>query len=165
LGKAVYHVEGVIFSYTPGESGVDSWTKIKQVPKARVLAYIDGSWRHLVRWRKAGASDSKSTSTSDAEWKPLLDLSTMHAVPKRVRELERQGEKESRRMWEPVTSRLEKKEFGEATKHKQVIEQKQRDEREERKKKGIEWVFSLDFIFFPFFPCGVFKFQEARSRR
>jgi hypothetical protein len=124
----VYHVEGVIFTYTPGEAGADKWTKAKHVPKARVLAHVDGSWRHLLRWRRAG----------DAEWRPLLDLSTLHVVPKAVRALAQQGPRESRRMWEPVTTRLERKEFGEATKHKQVIEQRQRDDAAERKRKGIE---------------------------
>jgi Oxysterol-binding protein. len=37
-----------------------------------------------------------------------------------------------------VTSRLLKKEYGEATKEKVRIEQKQRDEAGERKRKGVE---------------------------
>jgi hypothetical protein len=41
-------------------------------------------------------------------------------------------------LWETVTSRLLKKEFGDATKEKVAIEQKQRDEAAERKRKGLE---------------------------
>lgn len=126
----MYLVEGVIHTYTPGESGVDEWTRVKHVPKARALAYIDGSWRHLLRWRRA----------SDKDWTPLLDLSTLHIIPKTVRPLERQDANESRKLWDNVTTRLLSKEFGEATKHKQAIEQRQRDEAAERKRKGIEYV-------------------------
>jgi hypothetical protein len=126
----MYHVEGVIHTYTPGEPGVDDWTKVKHVPKARALAYIDGSWRHLLRWRRASAP-------ADA-WTPLLDLSTLRAVPKAVRALDAQGPKESRRMWAPVTQRLERKEFGEATRLKQALEQAQRDEAAARKRAGVE---------------------------
>jgi hypothetical protein len=132
LGKALYHVEGVIHTYTPGEPGADDWTKVKHVPKARVLAHIDGSWRHRLRWRRAGPVPG--------EWTPLLDLSTLHAVPMAVRPLARQGPAESRRLWEGVTARLERKEFGEATRVKQTIEQRQRDDAAERKRKGVECV-------------------------
>jgi len=72
------------------------------------------------------------------EWCELVDLSTLWAVPKQVRPLERQTEKESRKLWEGVTSRLLKKEFSDATKEKIAIEQRQRDDAAERKKKGIE---------------------------
>lgn len=48
---------------------------------------------------------------------------------------------ESRKLWEKVTSNLLKKDYSEATKEKVTIEQKQRDEAAERKKKGTECVF------------------------
>lgn len=49
-----------------------------------------------------------------------------------------QEEMESRKIWRPVTEAICNKEFGQATKHKQEIEQKQRDLAAERKRKGIE---------------------------
>ncbi|ESK87670.1 oxysterol binding protein [Moniliophthora roreri MCA 2997] len=79
-------------------------------------------------------------SSSSGDWNTLIDLSTLWAIPKQVRPLEKQGEKESRKLWESVTSRLLKKEFGDATKEKVAIEQKQRDEAAERKRKGVEFV-------------------------
>ncbi len=48
-------------------------------------------------------------------------------IPKVVRPLNEQHEMESRRMWDPVTQNLVKKEWNEATKQKQIIEQRQRD--------------------------------------
>ena len=87
-----------------------------------------------------------STKTSDTaededEWKTLLDLSTLHVIPKVVRPLEKQEPRESRKLWENVTSNLLKKEYSEATKEKIEIEQRQRDEAAERKRKGLLYVF------------------------
>jgi hypothetical protein len=44
-----------------------------------------------------------------------------------VRPLEEQEGHESRQLWQPVTSNLLAKNWGEATKQKQAIEQRQRD--------------------------------------
>lgn len=68
----------------------------------------------------------------------LIDLSTLHIIPKFVRPLEKQLPFESRKLWESVTHNLLKKEFSEATRAKITIEQKQRDDAAERKKKGVE---------------------------
>ena len=62
----------------------------------------------------------------------------MEIMPKVVRPLERQLENESRRLWENVTDNLMKREFGEATREKVGIEQRQRDEAAERKRRGVE---------------------------
>ena len=59
-------------------------------------------------------------------------------IPKRVRPPEKQHHYESRKLWESMTSKLLAKEYGEATKNKQAIEQRQRDRAAERKKKGEE---------------------------
>ncbi|EIN09023.1 hypothetical protein PUNSTDRAFT_52431 [Punctularia strigosozonata HHB-11173 SS5] len=141
LGKAHFLVEGVVHTYTEGEPGVEEWTKVKHVPKDRAVAYIDGSWRHKVRWRRATAStkSGKATPPQDRDWATLIDLSTLHVVPKSVRPLEKQLPNESRRLWENVTSKLLSKEYSDATKHKHAIEQKQRDDAAERKRKGIEF--------------------------
>jgi oxysterol-binding protein-related protein 9/10/11 len=109
---------------------VENWTKIKHVPPSRIVATFDGSWRHLIRWRRAGAPVDESET--------LLDLSTLRVIPKVVRPLDRQQPHESRKLWDSVTSRLLKKEYNEATKHKLAIEQRQRDEAAERKRKNIE---------------------------
>lgn len=57
-------------------------------------------------------------------------------VPKSVRPLEEQEAFESRKMWEPVTRNLLAKNWGEATRQKQIIEQRQRDLAAKRKEKG-----------------------------
>jgi hypothetical protein len=75
---------------------------------------------------------------SETEYATLVDLSTLFVVPKQVRPLQRQLPNESRKLWDAVTTRLLSKEFGEATKAKLAIEQKQRDEAGERKRKDIQ---------------------------
>lgn len=80
---------------------------------------------------------------AEDEWVTLIDITTLHSVPKAVRPLENQLSTESRRLWDPVTSRLLKKEYSEATKFKQAIEQKQRDDAAERKNKGTEFVHPI----------------------
>jgi len=57
-----------------------------------------------------------------------------------VRPLEEQEPLESRRVWGKVIEAIHAKDFGRATKEKQIVEQRQRDEAAERKKKGEEYV-------------------------
>lgn len=79
-----------------------------------------------------------SSPDDSKDWNVLLDLNHLNVVPKTVRPLERQLPDESRKLWEKVTNKLVGKEFGEANKYKQAIEQRQREEAAERKKKGVE---------------------------
>jgi len=86
------------------------------------------------------AKTSNTLDDEDDEWKTLLDLSTLHVIPKVVRPLEKQEPRESRKLWENVTNNLLNKEYSEATKEKIVIEQRQRDEAAERKRKGLLFI-------------------------
>lgn len=156
LGRAHFLVEGVIHTYDEGSTEHEEWTKVKHVPAARVVAVFDGCWRNHIRWRRTAASPpapSSSLSTtssptpsfsapslSETEYATLVDLSTLFVVPKKVRPLERQLPNESRKLWDAVTTRLLAKEYGEATKAKLAIEQKQRDEAGERKRKGVQFI-------------------------
>jgi len=76
----------------------------------------------------------------------LIDVSMLAVIPKTVRPLERQHSRESRKLWENVTDKLVKKEFSEATREKVTIEQRQRDEAAERKRKGLECVFFYSYL-------------------
>jgi oxysterol-binding protein-related protein 9/10/11 len=89
-----------------------------------------------------GAAKGKGTrkSNEEEEWTTLIDLAPLLSVPKMVRPISKQLPTESRRLWESVTSRLLSKEYGEATRAKHIIEQRQRDETAERKRRGIEYV-------------------------
>jgi len=138
-----------VHRYDPSEHEHEEWTKVKHVPPARVVAHFEGCWRNVVRWRPAAATSDGSgrstpslggKTTNPTEWTTLIDLTPLQAVPKTVRPISRQLPSESRRLWESVTSRLLSKEYSEATRAKQAIEQRQRDDAAERKRRGIEWV-------------------------
>ncbi|GAA5868522.1 hypothetical protein JCM3774_005413 [Rhodotorula dairenensis] len=130
-------VEGVVYESSPNEAASDPdadaidgadkrFTKIKQVPKDRVVGTFEGNWRGEIKWTKKG----ESTSTT------LVDLLPLAVVPKAVAPLEEQAPHETRKVWEPVVNALHKKDYNTASKEKQRIEQEQRDLAEERKKQG-----------------------------
>ncbi|WWC86563.1 uncharacterized protein L201_001440 [Kwoniella dendrophila CBS 6074] len=128
IGKPKFLLDGIIYKYTVGNETEESWTKAKQVPADKVVANIEGSWMKEIKYKLKG----------EKEWKTLLDLDLLALIPKDVRPLEEQDEQESRRLWDPVTQHLIGKNWGEATKQKQVIEQIQRDKAAARKAKGEE---------------------------
>lgn len=129
LGRAHFLCEGVVHEYDPEETTHEEWTRVKHVPRSRVVATFEGSYRHLIKWKRV--------DEDECEWKQLLDLSQLQVIPKQVRPLERQEPNESRRLWDGVTSRLLSKEYSEANRHKQAIEQKQRDDAAEMKRTGV----------------------------
>ncbi|CAE6512633.1 unnamed protein product [Rhizoctonia solani] len=131
IGRSQFLVEGVIHTYdpsTPDECA--SWTKVKNVPQSRVVATFDGTWRGLIKWKRAGSADTHT----------LVDLNALAILPKRVRPVEQQLPNESHRLWEYVTKNLLSKNYSEATRVKQNIEQKQRDDAAARKAKSEEFV-------------------------
>ncbi|KAF8906777.1 hypothetical protein CPB84DRAFT_1769602 [Gymnopilus junonius] len=89
---------------------------------------------------KFSVADITKGALVEEDWMPLIDLQTLSVMSKTVRPLEKQHERESRKLWVNVTDNLLKKEFSEATREKVVIEQRQRDEAAERKKKGIQFI-------------------------
>ena len=79
----------------------------------------------------------------------MLDMDQLALIPKSVRPIDAQDEQESRKLWDPVTKvgrsvavadpkNLLAKNWGEATKQKQIIEQKQRDMAAQRKANNEE---------------------------
>ncbi|KAG6885560.1 hypothetical protein C0993_012803 [Termitomyces sp. T159_Od127] len=85
------------------------------------------------------ASKASLGHLHDEEYATLIDLSVLQVLPKTVRPLEKQLPCESRKMWAKVTDHLLKKEYPDANKEKVAIEQRQRDEAAERKRKEIRF--------------------------
>ncbi|CAE6463052.1 hypothetical protein ACGC1H_002134 [Rhizoctonia solani] len=131
IGRSQFLVEGVIHTYNPADPDeCSSWTKVKSVPQSRVVATFDGTWRGLIKWKRAGSTDTHT----------LIDLAALAVLPKQVRPVEQQLPNESHRLWEHVTKNLLSKNYSEATRVKQNIEQKQRDDAAARKTKNEEFV-------------------------
>ncbi|GAA6015384.1 hypothetical protein JCM8202_002451 [Rhodotorula sphaerocarpa] len=129
-------VEGVVYESSPNEAASDPeadqidgsdrrFTKVKQVPKDRIVGTFEGNWRGEVKWTKKGESATT-----------LVDLLPLAVVPKAVAPVESQEPFETRKVWEPVINALNRKDYNTASKEKQRIEQEQRDRAEERKKTG-----------------------------
>ncbi|KAL9936665.1 hypothetical protein V8E36_004733 [Tilletia maclaganii] len=127
VGKAKYAFEGIVYEY---EGDPEQYKRVKEVPQDKVVATIEGSWKGRITYTKRGEKESRL----------LLNIPDLDTIPKNVRPLKAQGELESRRIWEPVISAILSKQYGEATKAKQVIEQRQRDIAAERRRKGEVFV-------------------------
>ena len=138
LGRSQNRVQGVIFRYDPDN---DKYTRIKDVPAKEILAHIDGSWHDQLFYTLSPASGGKSkdSDNSASERQLLVDLKPMFPVAKVVPPEEDQLPNESRRFWKEVTEAILSKQFGEATRVKQALEQGQRDKAEARKAQGEEW--------------------------
>ncbi|ORX35858.1 hypothetical protein BD324DRAFT_629290 [Kockovaella imperatae] len=129
IGRPRFAVDGVIYRYEVDNETELSWTKAKQIPSDNIVAYIEGCWMKQLKYKLKG----------EKEWKILLDIDALALIPKQVRPLAEQDPQESRKFWDPVTTSLLAKNWGEATKQKQIIEQRQRDAAAKRKADGVEF--------------------------
>ena len=131
VGKAKYALEGVVYEYEEGKDDPEQYTTIKDVPSDRVVLTLEGSWKGQINWKLKGEKESRL----------LIDLNELDPIQAiKVRPLESQEDMESRKIWKDVTEAILNKEFGTATKHKQTIEQQQRETAAERKRKGQDFV-------------------------
>ncbi|KAL8757227.1 MAG: hypothetical protein Q9199_002374 [Rusavskia elegans] len=126
LGKAQNRVLGVIFHYDPDN---DSMARIKDVPEKDVLARIDGCWQDQVRYTMKDTKESQL----------LVDLNPLWPIPKIIPPENQQLTNESRRFWHGVTEAILTKQYGQATKVKQELEERQREKATSRKDQGSEW--------------------------
>ena len=146
LGKAQNKVVGVIFQYEPDN---DNRMKIKDVSEKDVLARIEGSWQDQVQYT---LPDSKvschlpvtcnctlKSRYQTQEALPLVDLKPLWPVPKIIPPESQQLSNESRRFWHGVTEAIHNKQWSQATKLKQDLEEKQREKATARKDQGSEW--------------------------
>ncbi|EED14143.1 oxysterol binding protein (Orp8), putative [Talaromyces stipitatus ATCC 10500] len=145
VSKAHSRVEGVIFRYDPDN---DTKTKMKDVPSNDVLARINGCWREQVYYTLTAAAasgsssiSSRSSSSTSETNKPqlLIDLVPLSIVSKSVPPEEKQLSNESRKFWSGVTSSILSKQFSQATKLKQEIEERQRSKAAEREATAQKW--------------------------
>lgn len=126
IGRAQNKVEGVIFRYDPDK---DVTTRIKDVPEGDVLARISGSWHGQVFYTLAGTNEPRL----------LIDVTPLFPVAKTLPPEESQLSNESRKFWSSVTEAILDKKYGQATKLKQDIEERQRQKAAERQNKNETW--------------------------
>ncbi len=69
----------------------------------------------------------------------LIDLNPLWPIPKIIPPVNQQLSSESRRFWNGVTEAILNKQFGQATKLKQELEERQREKATARKEQGLDW--------------------------
>ncbi|KAJ5864347.1 Oxysterol binding protein (Orp8) [Penicillium soppii] len=126
IGRSQNKMEGVIFRYSADK---DTVTKIKDVPEKDIIARITGSWHGKIYFTPAG---SKLAIL-------LIDITPLFPVTKSLPPNEQQLSNESLKFWSNVTNAIVEKQFSQATKLKQDIEERQRERAAERMEKGTEW--------------------------
>ena len=126
IGRAQYKVEGVIFRYDPDK---DTTTKIKDVPEGDVLGRISGSWHGKIYYTLSGTTDPRL----------LIDITPLFPMQKNLPPEQYQLPNESRKFWSDVTAAILDKQYGQATKLKQDIEERQRRKAAERQEKNETW--------------------------
>lgn len=149
LGKSQNKIQGIIFRYDPDD---DRYTRIKEVPSKDIIVNINGSWQDQIYYTFASKSSSgklglgrsghhnkSSSNGDDSDGKLLVDVTPLLPLPKVVPPEDDQLPNESRRYWKDVTNAIVGKQYGEATRLKQLLEQNQRDKVEDRKTKNEEW--------------------------
>lgn len=126
IGRTQNKLEGVIFRYSPDK---DSATRLKDVPESDIVARITGSWHGKIYFTPAGTKEPRL----------LIDITPLLPVAKSLPPSEEQLSNESLKFWSEVTAAIVDKQFSQATKLKQDIEERQRQRAAERNDKGVEW--------------------------
>ena len=126
IGRAQYRVEGVVFRYDPNN---DTVSKIKDAPESDILARITGSWHGQIHFTLPGMKDPQL----------LIDISPLFPATKIVPPEEEQLSNESRKFWSGVTTAILDKQYSQATKLKQDIEERQRRKAAERQQNNETW--------------------------
>ena len=126
IGRSQNKLEGVVFRYDPDN---DNITRLKDVPESEVLARISGSWHSKIYY----------TLAQSKELRLLLDIAPLFPATKTLPPDEQQLSNESLKVWSEVTTAIMNKQFTQATKLKQEIEERQRERAAERRENGVEW--------------------------
>ncbi|KAF4768903.1 hypothetical protein N7455_008492 [Penicillium solitum] len=126
IGRSQNKLEGVIFRYNPDK---DTIVRLKDVPASDIVARITGSWHGKIYFTPAGTKEPRL----------LIDITPLHPVTKDLPPSEEQLSNESLKFWSGVTDAIVEKQFNQATKLKQDIEERQRQRAAERIEKGSEW--------------------------
>lgn len=151
FGKAQNKVIGVVYRYDPEN---DKYTKPRDVPDNEVLVKIEGDWKDKIYYTVPSSKATKEYPNLEAnkDKQLLIDIAPLMPVPKIVPPPEEQLDNESRKFWSELTVAINDKKFGDASRIKQDIEQKQRDRAAEREKD--KKVFKPRFFKFATDPDG-----------
>lgn len=103
--------------------------EIKELSTGNVLYEITGKWNEVMEIKDV-KTGKKSEFFNAEKAKPL---------PPRVRSIEEQGDRESRKLWKGVTDALTARDHNVATNEKWSVEEQQRKEAKKREEDGVEF--------------------------
>ncbi|KAJ5780892.1 Oxysterol-binding protein [Penicillium paradoxum] len=126
IGRTQNKLEGVIFRYNPDK---DTVSRLKDVPEGDIVARLSGSWHGKIYFTLAGNKEPRL----------LIDITPLHPVTKSLPPPEDQLSNESLKFWSDVTTAIIDRQFSQATKLKQDIEERQRQRAAERNEQGTAW--------------------------
>lgn len=138
LGKTLNKVHGLVYRYDPDN---DNITRLKDVPKKDILAEVEGCWQEQIYYSipNTSAVNEEPNTEPTSKKQLLVDLVPLMPVAKVMPPEEDQLPNESRRLWKDVTTAIVNKQYGEATRVKQVLEERQREKAADRKARNEEW--------------------------
>jgi len=102
--------------------------EVKNVSTGEIVCKVQGEWNSNLEFTYPN-SDKLSKS---------IDVTTLEVSRKFVRPIDQQGEHESRRLWQHVTNALKLNDITNATEHKKMLEEIQREGERHRKDLNIE---------------------------
>ncbi|XP_048009600.1 oxysterol-binding protein-related protein 10 isoform X3 [Megalobrama amblycephala] len=101
--------------------------EVKHNPTGTIVCKAQGEWNGTLEF-----------TYSSGETK-VIDTSKLPVIKKKIRPLEKQGQYESRRLWQHVTTALKAGDIDTATEHKHQLEEKQRREGKQRTASSTTW--------------------------
>ncbi|XP_059424269.1 oxysterol-binding protein-related protein 10 [Carassius carassius] len=101
--------------------------EVKHNPTGTIVCKAQGEWNGTLEF-----------TYSSGETK-VIDTSKLPVIKKKIRPLEKQGQYESRRLWQRVTAALKAGDIDAASEHKHQLEEKQRREGKQRMASSTTW--------------------------
>ncbi|XP_027005826.1 oxysterol-binding protein-related protein 10 isoform X3 [Tachysurus fulvidraco] len=101
--------------------------EVKHNPTSTIVCKAQGEWNGTLEF-----------TYSSGETK-VIDTSKLPVIKKKIRPLEKQGQDESRRLWQHVTAALKAGDIDTATERKHQLEERQRSEEKQRASINTAW--------------------------
>ncbi|CAG2205288.1 ORP9_10_11 [Mytilus edulis] len=101
--------------------------EVKNNSTGNVFCKVQGEWNNVIEF---SYSDGRSKT---------IDVTSLETCKKKVRPIDKQGDFESRRLWQHVTNALRAHDVNIATEHKRLLEERQREGERHRKETSTQY--------------------------
>ncbi|XP_051263248.1 oxysterol-binding protein-related protein 10-like isoform X2 [Dicentrarchus labrax] len=101
--------------------------EVKHNQSGNIVCKAQGEWNGMLEFTYSNGENK------------VIDTSKLPIIKKKIRPLEKQGQYESRRLWQHVTASLKAGNIDTATEHKHRLEERQRSEGKQREATKTPW--------------------------